>query len=87
MSISVVIPDSSTSRDNAGQTWLDAALSFLLVVVFPTVFWLGLAEVAMIAAGHANDNVGRIVSGVLLVGFLTFVWAMLRSGDDDDDER
>ena len=87
MSISIVIPDDSRSQTRAGSAWLDGALSFLLVVVFPTVFWLGVAEVVMMAADYSYGHAGRMISGMLLGGFLTFVWAVLRSASDDAHQR
>ena len=86
MSISTAVPDISSSHStSAGQKWLDAALGFTFVVAFPTIFWLGMAEFAVLALDLSYGNVGRVIGGVLLASFLTVIWSIMRGSGGKAD--
>lgn len=57
----------------------------MLVVAFPTVFWLGIAEFVALAFDLSYGNLGRAIAGGLLVSFLSVVWSILRGSGDKAD--
>lgn len=78
MSVTFVTADTSSAQSDVAQRWLYAVLSFGLVVLLPTVFWLGIAELSAMAFDFSFGNRGRIVLVTLLAGLLTVVWSLLR---------
>ena len=85
MSITFTAADTSSTQSDAAQRWLYAALSFGLVVLFPTVFWLGIAELSAMALDFSLGNIGRAILVTVLMGLLTVVWSVMRGISRDNE--
>ena len=85
MSITFTAADRLSTHSEAAQRWLYAVLSFSLVVLFPTVFWLGIAELSAMAFDASLGNVGRAILVTLLMGLLTVVWSVMRGVSRDTE--
>ncbi|MEM9359329.1 MAG: hypothetical protein AAGB04_24360 [Pseudomonadota bacterium] len=81
MSPSAVANETRTAREQLGQDWLYAFLGFALVVMFPTVFWLGIVELGAFALGLDYSAAARVVLGTFLAVFLTLVWSLINNVD------
>ncbi len=78
MSISFVAPDNASTQSRIGQRWLVAAVSYGMIVMFPTAFWLGVLELLVMALDFSYGSIGRTIAALVLVGFLTVVWSIVR---------
>ena len=85
MSITFTAADTSSTQSDAAQRWLYAVLSFGLVVLFPTIFWLGIAELSAIALDFSIGNIGRAILVTVLMGLLTVVWSVMRGISRDNE--
>ena len=56
-----------------GEDRTDAILSALLIIGVPTIFWMGIIEIASAACGFGYGIVERLVIGSMLVAFLTII--------------
>ncbi len=82
MSPSAVANETRNAREQLGQDWLYAVLGFALVVMFPTVFWLGVVELGAFALGLDYSGAARVVLGTFLAVFLTLVWSLINNVDN-----
>lgn len=83
MSLSSLAPTVSSSASRSDTQRLYALLGFCLVVLFPTGFWLGVAELFAFTFDISYGLLARALIGTLLFGLLTFIWAiMLGTGSE-----
>ena len=62
------------------ESSITTLLSVLLIVGFPTCFWLSLLELANYALSLGISNATRLMVAGMLLGFLSLIWGFVVIG-------